>query len=438
MWRKKLISRLFSSLSSLVLLSLFASGAAAFAQDPTGQPTPAKGIGKKPTPAKKPAKPEPLTVILTVLTEPPESSIYINGEQRGVTNAEGRIQFEKFPLGSYTVEARKDGYVSSQRGFQAGTEAPTLVFKLQPDVSGYIKQFDELVAAGKISGPDSPNAVAVVNDLAGKFPDRPELARMRSTVSTKLLEANTQVINKTIFNWRTVTRDEIAKGLDNATNAQSFKSDDARIQAQAAYFKGVLGLRDWLTDGKPNGEGTSDAEGLKTAGADLEKATQLDGAWAPAWYQLGMAHLNLGNGPAAEAAFIKATQLEPGWAIAYARLGAAYYIGGKYKESIDAYRKAIQLDSGSALAYAGLGLARVMKGEKDGLKDAEKALQLDSTSGVPHLSVGIILSQPRRSTKEKARAAEELKKAIQKNPGNLEFQNRLAEQSLATLQAAKK
>jgi tetratricopeptide (TPR) repeat protein len=325
------------------------------------------------------------------------------------------------------------------RGFQAGTESPTLVFKLQPDVSGYVKQFDELVATGKIAGPDSPNAAAVVSELAGKFPDRPELVRMRSTLATKLVEANTQIVNKTIFNWRTVARDEIAKGLENATAAQSFKGDDSRIQAQAAYFKGVLGLRDWLTgEAKANGEGTSDAQSVKTAASDLEKATQLDAAWAPAWFQFGMAQLNLGNGPAAEAAFVKTTQLEPRWAIAYVRLGEAYYIGGKYKESIEAYRKAIQLDSGSALAYAGLGLARVMKGEKDGLKDAEKALQLDPTSGVPHLSVGIILSQPRRCKKDLARAAEELKMAIQKNSGNLEFQNRIAEQFLANLQATKK
>ena len=442
MWRKKVLSRLFNLLSSLVIFSLFASGAVAFGQDPTGQPVEQpKGGGKKP-PSKKPVKAEPITVILTVLTDPPESSVFINGEQRGVTNAEGKIQFEKVPLGSYTVEARKDGYATALRGFQAGSEAPTLVFKLQPDVSNYVKQFDELVAAGKISGPDSPNAVAVANDLAGKHPDRPEVARMRSTLSTKLIEANTQIVNKTIFNWRTVTRDEIARGLENATNAQSFKGDDNRIQAQAAYFKGVLGLRDWLTGSasadKPNGEGTSDAQGIKAAGVDLERATQLDGAWAPAWYQLGMAQLNLGNGPGAEAAFTKATQLEPRWAIAYARLGAAYYIGGKYKESVNAYRKAIQLEPGSALAYAGLGLARVMKGEKDGLKDAEKALQLDPTSGVPHLSIGIILSQARRNSKEKARAAEELKMAIQKNSGNLEFQNSQAEQFLSTLQATKK
>ena len=415
MWRKKLLSNLLSSVSSLVIFSLFASGSVAFGQDPTGQPKNSPKSGKKP-PAKKPVKAEPLTVILTVLTEPPESSVYINGEQRGVTNAEGKIQFEKLPLGTYTIEARKDGFVSSLRGFQAGSEAPTLVFKLQPDVSSYVKQFDDLVATGNISGPDSPNAVAVVNDLAGKFPDRPELVRMRATLATKLVEANTQIVSKTVFNWRTVTRDEIARGLENATSAQSFKNDDSRIQAQAAYFKGVLGLRDWLTDGKPNGEGTNDAQALKIAASDLEKATQLDGAWAPAWYQFGMAQLNLGNGPGAEAAFIKTTQLEPGWSMAYARLGAAYYVGGKYKESIDAYRKAIQLDSGSALAYAGLGLARVMKGEKDGLKDAEKALQLDPKSGVPHLSIGIILSQPRRNTKERTRAAEEAEAGYTEEP----------------------
>ena len=83
MWRKKLLSRLSNSLSSLVIISLFASGAAAFGQDPTGQPTEEPKGGKKPS-AKKPVKAEPLTVILTVLTDPPESSVYINGEQRGV------------------------------------------------------------------------------------------------------------------------------------------------------------------------------------------------------------------------------------------------------------------------------------------------------------------------------------------------------------------
>lgn len=441
MYRKKSLSRLLTSILTLIILSAFAMSAVVFGQDPTGQPTgPTKG-GKKPPkqPPKTPAKPDPFTVTLTIITDPPESTVFVNGEERGVTNAEGRIQLEKLALGSYSIEARKEGYTSSIRGFQAGPEAPTIVFKLQPDVSGYTKQFDELVATGKIAGPETPNALAVVNELASKYPDRPELVRMRGTLATKLIEANTPIVNKTIFNWRVVTREEIARGLENATTAQTIKSDDNRIQAQALYFKGVLGLRDGLA-GSPTstGEGTNGAETIKTAKSDLEKATEVDASWAPAWYQLGMANLNLGDGPGAEAAFIKATTLEPRWAIVYAQLGTAYYIGGKYKESIDAYRKAIGLDSGLAAAYAGLGLARTMKGEREGIKDVEKALQLDPKSGLPHLNIGIILSQPKRTRKEMDRAAEELKTAIQKNSGNLEFQNRVAEQILAGLQTPKK
>ncbi len=440
MCRKKSLSKLFVSLLTLIILTAFVTDAVVFGQDPTGQPTaPTKGGKKPPKKPTVPAKPDPFTVTLTIITDPPETAVYVNGEERGVTNGEGKIQIEKLALGSYSIEARKDGYVSSTRGFQAGPEAPTIVFKLQPDISGFLKQFDELVAAGKIAGPETPNALAVVNDLAGKYPDRPELARMRGTLATKLLEANTQIVNKTVFNWRVVTRDEIARGLENATNARAIKEDDNRIQAQALYFKGVLGLRDWLA-GSPTstGEGTSDAEAIKATKSDLEKATEVDGSWAPAWYQLGVANLNLGDGPGAEAALVKATTLEPRWAIVYTQLGTAYYMGGKYKESIEAYRKAIGIDSRLAAAYAGLGLARTMKGERDGIKDVEKALQLDPQSGLPHLNIGIILSQPKRTRKEMERAAEELKTAIQKNSGNLEFQNRVAEQLLAGLQAPKK
>ena len=71
---------------SLVFLLLLTLAAVALAQDPTGRPT----KGKKPpvTPAKKPpVKAEPLTVTLTVRTTPAESTVFVNGEERGVTNS---------------------------------------------------------------------------------------------------------------------------------------------------------------------------------------------------------------------------------------------------------------------------------------------------------------------------------------------------------------
>ena len=48
-----------------------------------------------------------------------------------MTNAEGKAQFERLALGRYSIEVRKDGYSPMLRGFQAGSEAPTLKFTLE-------------------------------------------------------------------------------------------------------------------------------------------------------------------------------------------------------------------------------------------------------------------------------------------------------------------
>jgi hypothetical protein len=77
------------------------------------------------------------------------------------------------------------------------------------------------------------------------------------------------------------------------------------------------------------------------------------------------------------------------------------------------------------------------RGEKDGLKDLKKAMELDPASGLPHLYQGMYYSKSKKKD-ELARASEELKLAIQKNTDNLEFSNRTAEQLLAELQKPRK
>jgi tetratricopeptide (TPR) repeat protein len=366
------------------------------------------------------------------LTDPPQSDVFINGDKRGVTNAEGKIQFDRLALGHYSIEVRKDGFNPMLRGFQAGSEAPTLKFTLEPNLDRYVKEFDSLTAAGKLTGPESPNAVEMMNDLTSRFPDRPEVARMRSVLAAKLIETVTPVINTTATNWRAATRDEIARALDAATNALTLKKDDNRIQAEVAYLKGALLLRDWQSASE-SGQAQGDLTGAR---AEFENALQLNPSFAAAQYQLGVVLQATGEVAGAEAAFIKVTQLEPGWANNLVALGSAYQAGGKYKEAIETYRRAIELDSKQARAYAGLGLARVMKGDKDGIKDIERAMQVDPASALPQLNLGIALSQS-KSKKDRARAEEALNKAIKMNSSNLEFPNRIAEQALADLKKKK-
>jgi tetratricopeptide (TPR) repeat protein len=429
-------------LTLVTFLLIVTAPASSLAQDPSGRPPDPKA--KKTPPKAKTTKtePQPITITLTVLTDPPVSAVFLNGEERGVTNAEGKVQFEKLALGHYSVEVRKDGFNTMTRGFEAGTEAPTLVFKLEPKLDDDIKEFNALLGAGKLAGPESPNAFELVTKLATSYPSRPEIATLKSLLAAKLVEGLPALIAQTATNWRAVTRDQMVRALDAATNSLALKTDNVRTQAQAAYFKGAIALRDWQAGGaappkSDGGDAGGSVAGPAAARAEFENALKLDETLVAAWYQLGVVLIATGDAAAAETTLVKVTTAEPRWASAYTGLGWAYYAGGKFPEAIVAYRKASEIEPNNVAAVAGLGLARVMKGEKDGVKDIERAIRLDANSALPHLNLAIAYSQS-KSKKDWTRAEEEFKKAIQLNSQNLEFQNSSAEKMLAEVQKRKK
>jgi tetratricopeptide (TPR) repeat protein len=440
MQNESFVKRAFrmTGILSTVILSVTLIG---FAQDPTGRPTSPPKDKRLPKRAPVKTEPVPISVILTVLTDPPESTVFINGDERGVSSAEGRIQFEKLALGQYSVEVKKDGFRPAGRIFQAGADSPTLVFRLEPDLDDVVKQFDALISTGKLAGAESPNAFEIVDRVSNQHPNRPEVIRMRGVLSARLIDVASPAANRSVTAWRALSREEIVAALDAATLSASLKAEDKRAQAMASYFRGVIALRDWLqgqfqSQTEPNKQGSEvppESTGLATARTELERAIAQEDAWAAPRYQLGVVHFYLRDYDNAQAAFVKVSQLEPGWSQALIWLGTTYYASGKHKEAIEAYRRAIQMESGSAAAYAGLGLARSARGEKNAEKDIEKASQLDPTSGLPHLNMGIILAKSKKS-KDRARAVEELRMAIQKNSQNLEFQNRIAEELISSLQ----
>lgn len=432
---------LLALLAVLLVISLRVSS---LGQDPSGRPKETKG--KKPPVKKGKTEPQPVTIMLTVLTEPPESEVYVNGEQRGVTNSEGKAQFDKLALGHYSIEVRKDGYRAMLRGFDAGTEAPTLVFKLEPKLDDSVKEFNSLVASGKLAGPDTPNAFELVQKLASKYPGRPEISQLGNALAARLIEAATPIITQTATSWRAVNQDQMVRALDSATNALALKKDDARIQAEAAYLRGVVALRSWQitgtqspskTEGATQGDATGSVAGPAAARAEFETALKLEDSLTAARYQLGVVLLASGDAARAEEALVKTTQQEPQWSSAHTALGSAYYSEGKFKEAIEAYRKAMEVDANNSSAIAGLGLARFSKGEKDGVKDIERAMKADPGSALPHLNLAIVYSQS-KNKKDWPRAAEEFKKAISMNPQNIEFQNTSAERLLAEVQKRKK
>ena len=438
--------RTLTRFTILLLLSCLTLVNPVQAQDPSGRPTDPKSEGKKA--GKKPVKPPvrradppPATVTLTVLTDPPDVAVLVEGEDRGASNGEGKLVIERLRLGHYTIEARKDGYRPMTRGFNAGTEAPTVVFKLEPDLDPYVSKFDSLVGAGKLVGPDSPNALEVVTTVQARFPERPEVQRMRGVLGTKLIDAIAPVITNSATNWRAVSRDELAKASIAAETAVTLRKEDNRLRAEAAYLKGAVLFRDWQSaasgvaggDGKIHSAGSeTGAPSLPQARAELENAVRFDEAFAPARLLLGLTLMSMQEWPAAEGTLIRVTQLEPHWVQGVISLGAVYQSEAKYKESIETFRRALQLEPQNARAHAGLGLARVMKGEKDGVKDLEKAAQLDPNSATVQLNLGLGLSQS-KDKKQRKRAEDALQKALDLNAKNVEFPAAVAERALEAL-----
>jgi len=414
------------------------------AQDPSGRPSSSTPSRKKKPVTKAPATPEPMTVILTVLTDPPGSHVLVNDVDKGVTNAEGKLVLAKLPIAHYDVEVRKDGFTPMKKGFQAGTESPTLVFKLVANLDNEVSRFNDLIAGGKLTGPEQPNAFDLLDELSAKYPDRDEVAKMRVTLLPKLVDPADAAVNSTLSKWRGVSRGEIERGLTASECVAKLKADDKRAAARVAYLKGVLAMREWLI-GSPGQGNTSQSgtngtsapqtntaqgktqEDLLAAASDsLGSAVQLDPSWAAPAYQLGRLQLFSGSAEAAVGSFVKATHAEPNWAAGHVGLADAYYATGKRKESIAEYQAAIKLDAANARAYAGMGLARFSTGDsKEGLKDIERAIQLDPSSGLPHLNLGIVYGQSKKK-KERDKAIDEINEALKKNPDNLEFRKEAA------------
>ncbi len=433
-----MLHKTFVACLVLITASFAVSPALARAQDPSGRPKEeptVKGGGKTGGSSKRQPKVTPLTVILLVITDPPESAVFLNNEERGVSNAEGKLQLDKLPAGYYTVEVKKDGYNPLVRGFDAGHQTPTLVFKLEPKLDDFLKEFNTLIAAGKLVGPESPNAFDVVKRLDSSFPNRPDVASLKGVLAARLSDSIKPVLFRSVTDPRSVTKEEMTRAAENAETANTLK-ESARSRAEAAYLKAIVTLSSLKGegDGGPTGDVTAT---IQAARADLEKSVAAEEAFAPARYHLGALLIAAGDYAGSETHLMRATQLEPRWAYAHSALGLAYCAQGKHKEAMDAYRKALEINSNLASAHAGLGLTRVVRGDKAGLKDIERATQLDPGAAFTHLHTGIKYSQS-KSRDDVTRTEEELRKAIQANPLNNAFANATVEQVIAEAQKRKK
>jgi len=83
---------------------------------------------------------------------------------------------------------------------------------------------------------------------------------------------------------------------------------------------------------------------LRDAIIQYRKAVDLAPGMAPAWNNLGVAYMGLGQIGKAESSFRKALKIDDTYALAWYNLGALYEKEGSFKKAVDTYEKAIRLD----------------------------------------------------------------------------------------------
>ena len=141
---------------------------------------------------------------------------------------------------------------------------------------------------------------------------------------------------------------------------------------------------------------------------------------------LGRALIKLGQLEEAEAYLLRARQLGPRSVTAHQNLAEVFRKQGRYAEAVASYEAVLEIDAGYPLAYAGMGMALFeARRYAEALPAMKRAVALAPalpTAATLHLYMG----RAAREVGQLEAAAQHLRRAMEIEPGNLEFLFELA------------
>jgi tetratricopeptide (TPR) repeat protein len=202
---------------------------------------------------------------------------------------------------------------------------------------------------------------------------------------------------------------------DELARAVAAAKPTTNLTAFEAYAKG---RRSYLRGGQ---------EGYEGAAELFARAVEIDPTFAVSHYQLGLAHLALGNRWKGAAQFRAASQVDPNFPEPLKALGDLFMLSPRrlYDQAIEAYQKALALRPHYADAQVGLGDAKAAKGDNEGaIANYQKALALDPLNARVHFSLAKIYYGEKGLYYEAVNA---YKKAIELDPYFLDARMGLGE-----------
>ena len=188
----------------------------------------------------------------------------------------------------------------------------------------------------------------------------------------------------------------LGQAIDNAISLQEEgKAEDAieKWRSIANIAEGIdndLAAHAWFSVGYLLSEGdVEDAEkqNIQEVVSAYDRVLELDSDVTDAYYNRGIAKINLGQHESAIADFDRVLELDSDVTDAYNNRGIAKNGLGQYESAIADFDRAIELDPDTAAAYNNRGTAKSALGQVDEARiDFETALDMANKSGDTDLS----------------------------------------------------
>jgi tetratricopeptide (TPR) repeat protein len=383
----------------------------------------------------------PLFLDLVIWTDPAEAQVYLDGEYKGATQADGRLIIPQVQAGQHTVRSRRKGYLDDEQVVKLLPENTTVRATLSPDpVWQRIQAIELAVKAGRlIEGFD------LYEQLRREQPKHPDVSGALDVLMQELRTRTQDITAQTgVFGLPTTAEqaEEMRRLYDQA---RRWQPDDTTIELLAHYWS----VKYFDTRAQ---QSTSLAERdhcLENLQLELAKVHQLNPSDAHILYDLGWHSVRQNDRASAERYFLKAREQNRTWVLptyALAKLGleAADQERDKkkrqqkYQQIIADLSQAIKNDSQFPYAYIERCIAYAKLGNhREAIADGRNAVALAPQSASAHYALGFAYYQ--RGKSEYANAQRELEQALVSKVDELnEVMRQLVEQWLGEIKKGKK
>lgn len=356
----------------------------------------------------------PILVTVTMLTDPAEAAVYLDGEYKGTSRADGALEIQRLTLGTHQLQVAKKGFFSREETISVAAETRTLRLKLQVDpVAQRIRLIEESARSGRLT-----DAVKFFEEARNEKSNHPDLAHGLNVIVDSLGKRSQEALQKIGLRGLPVDVDTFRELSLLYKSVQKWRPEDSGVNILATYWELKYVDASQRVAGVQQGE-TKDTQAL------LSRLASLSVRNSNILYDLGWIYWDLNDAANAARYFAEAQAIADTWAYPKFGLGMIDLARAEqerdkkqktsyYTSAISRFNQALVLDPEAlhALVFKSIALNSINK-EKEAMVTAQAAVGRSPQSAHTQMAMGICLFKKGKSSF--AAAKRELESAVTTN-----------------------